>query len=77
MKFIMQTGFLDHSKKFESNLSNSNELKINVEDQVKIKFYTNKNFIVDINIDIGNKLFKKRRTETVILFLKNLLFIGT
>mgnify|MGYP001174551626 FL=1 len=77
--------FFGPFKEVESNLSNSNKLKINVEDQVRTTFYTNKNFIVDIHIDIGDKLFKKKdhRTCTIIFekstihwdLVKNSIFI--
>ncbi len=65
--------FFGPFKEVVSNLSNSNELKIDVEDRAKIKFYTNKNFIVDINIDIGNKLFKKKdERNCYIIFEKSI-----
>ena len=62
--------FFGPFQEVESKLNNSNKLKIDVEDQVRVKFYTNKNFIVDIDIDITDKSFKKKDQRTCTIIFK-------
>ncbi len=67
--------FFGPFKEVESNLINSNKLRINVEDQVKAKLYTKRNFLVDIDLDIGDKSFKKKDQRTcTIIFKKSIIF---